>query len=93
MVSFRLSTDEYAEALQVCRASGYKSMSRFALSAVRSFVPGQLQEHSEFTAPPSNIDDLRGRVDELAMELKRLSEALRRPLPIAEIQQDEGSLV
>ena len=78
MVSFRLSKDEYAESLQLCRASGYNSMSRFALCAMRSLVSGDLKQHSESIAHSSEVDELRRRVDELASELKLLSETVRR---------------
>ena len=78
MVSFRLAPDEYAQSLQVCRATGYHSMSRFALCAMRSFVPSPLEQQTETNRDSSQVDDLRRRIDELAAEVKQLSETVRR---------------
>jgi hypothetical protein len=76
MVSFRLSAGEYAETLELCRSRGYSNMSRFAQYALRSFL----------SAPPSDgplndTSELRRRIDELAVELRRLSDAVHTEAP------------
>jgi hypothetical protein len=68
MISFRLTAEEYAEKLGLCRAGGYRSMSRFALSAVRAFAPAVLAADGS-----PEVNDLRLRIDELAVELNRLN--------------------
>jgi hypothetical protein len=69
MVSFRLSAGDYAEALEACRASGHRSMSSFALHAMRALVPAMLpsQDHEH---------ELSRRVDNLFAAVKRVLEAV-----------------
>jgi hypothetical protein len=72
MVSFRLSAGEYAETLELCRSRGYNNMSRFALFALRSF----LSVAGTSDVPRSETHELRRRIDELAVELRRLSDSV-----------------
>jgi hypothetical protein len=67
MVSFRLSVGDYAEALELCRVSGHRSMSSFALYAMRALVPAML---------PSQEHELSRRVDQLSAAVKRVLEAV-----------------
>jgi hypothetical protein len=77
MVSFRLSAGEYAEALELCRSRGYSNMSRFGQYALRSF----LSVTNASDGPRSETNELRRRIDELAVELKRISESVHIELP------------
>lgn len=72
MVSFRLSEGEYAEMLEVCRSRGYRNLSHFALSALRSF-----SSDNASGGPRFEPNELRRRIDELAVELNRLSESVQ----------------
>jgi hypothetical protein len=72
MVSFRLSAADYAEALKFCRASGYRSMSSFALSAMRALVPAIPPSHDV----AKERCELSRHVDHLSATVKRLMEAV-----------------
>jgi hypothetical protein len=72
MVSFRLSAADYAEALKLCRASGHRSMSSFALSAMRALVPAMLPLH----VMAKESCELSRHVDQLSATVKRLLEAV-----------------
>jgi hypothetical protein len=76
MVSFRLSAGEYAETLELCRSRGYSNMSRFALYALRSFLSVPMSD-----GPRSETNELRRRIDELAVELRRLSDSVHAESP------------
>ncbi|HEX5226814.1 MAG TPA: hypothetical protein VFW44_03855 [Bryobacteraceae bacterium] len=70
MVSFRLSTEEYAAVQDSGRAAGYRSTSSFARWAVRAFLPAAGDQYQ------SEIKEIRQVVEEVVSELKRLSERL-----------------
>jgi hypothetical protein len=73
MVSFRLPAEEYAAVQPLWRAAGYRSISSFALCAMRAFVPV-----TEASLDSGNaMSDLKRSVDELATDMKRLSESIR----------------
>ncbi len=72
-MSFRLSASEFAEAEQVCRAHGYRSLSLFARSAIVAF----LSVAPEAGSQESEINELRQRIDIMADELRRISEQVR----------------
>ncbi len=73
IVSFRLSASEFAEAEQICRAHGYRSLSLFARSAVVAF----LTTHADAGTHKTEINELRERIDVMAAELLRISEQVR----------------
>jgi hypothetical protein len=73
MVSFRLSVAEYTVMLELCRSHGYRNMSRFALYAMRSFVPVAAASDG----PVSETSDLRRQIDKLAAELGLLAESVQ----------------
>jgi hypothetical protein len=81
MVSFRLPLSEYAEKLELCRTRGYRNMSHFGLCAMRSFAPpllgDPLSNSDELRLRISEANELRRRIDELANEIKQLSESVR----------------
>lgn len=73
MVSFRLSTEEYAAVQVLWRAAGYRSISSFALCAMRAFVPVIEAPHDS----GNETSELKRRIEELATDVKRLSESVR----------------
>ena len=73
IVSFRLSASEFAEAEQICRAHGYRSLSLFARSAIVAF----LSTASDPGMQKTEINELRERIDLMAVELLRISEQIR----------------
>jgi hypothetical protein len=68
-VSFRLSPSEYADAVQICCAHGYRSLSLFARSALLAFSADATYSQ----AHNSEIKELRERIDIIAAELLRIS--------------------
>jgi hypothetical protein len=72
MVSFRLSVGDYAEALERSRTNGHRSMSSFALSAMRASVPAMLPSHELAT----ERNELTRRVEQLFAGVERLLEAV-----------------
>jgi hypothetical protein len=73
MVSFRLSTEEYAAVQASWRAAGYRSISSYALCAMRAFVPVVGSSHDS----GNETSELKRRVEELATDVRRLSESVR----------------
>ena len=73
IVSFRLSASEFAEAEQISRAHGYRSLSVFARSAITAF----LSTPTEAGPHKIEINELRERIDVMAAELVRISEQIR----------------
>jgi hypothetical protein len=69
MVSFRLSPEEYALVQGLWRSAGYRSISNFALSAMRAFVPA-IESANESGTETST---LKRRLDKL--EVRCLSES------------------
>jgi len=73
IVSFRLSAAEFADAEQVSRAHGYRSLSLFARTAITAFLSAPTD-----AGPHKNeINELRERIDVMATELYRISEQIR----------------
>ena len=71
MISFRLSAAEYAEAERVCRSRRCRSLSLFARTALLEYVS---DDGHASRAEELDERDLRSRVEQLAAELKRVTE-------------------
>ncbi len=76
MVNFRLSEEEYQDLKELCMKTGARSVSDFARSAVCHFVGNGNGSAEQFG---SAVQELRGRVEELDREMKRLAQLLAEP--------------
>lgn len=91
ILSCRLSAAEYAEAEAASSAKGYRSLSSFARSAVLA----HMEQAKSVNGTNVAEHDLPLLVRQLAAELKRLSEHLRRterpPASQAEVEEVESA--
>jgi hypothetical protein len=67
MVSFRVSSSEYARAYEICKANRYRSLSLFAKSALLAFSPSPAPDPYE-----PQIRQLQDRIESLTLELTRV---------------------
>jgi len=74
MISFRLSEDEYASLRSLCENEGARSVSDLARDAVHRLMVKHSQSDVELT-----LRELRGRLDNLDLQVQRLSIAAGRP--------------
>ena len=88
MISFRLSASEYAEAEQVCRAHGYRSVSLFARCALLASM-SRSDGHQPYD---SQIVELRERMNNMAAELFRISAEVRKTTDAQEPAERTGAL-
>jgi hypothetical protein len=70
MVSFRLSADEYDRFRELCSASGTRSVSELARTAINTLL--RQPEQAPREALESRVAELEGRVNMLRLEFKKL---------------------
>ena len=72
MVSFRLSSEEYAAFQTICEARGIRSLSDLARTAVQSMAASQQHPDPLWR----ELGSLRSQVRNLSLEIDRISKAL-----------------
>jgi len=68
MISFRLSEDEYASLRSFCEIHGARSVSDLARDAVHRLVRKDAD-----TQVAATLEELKGRLDSLDLQMQRLS--------------------
>ena len=70
MISVRLTEDEYSALLQLCSATGARSVSDLTRDAMRALLNKQVRE----TTPSGSIDEFRSRLGNLDQKVNDLAE-------------------